>query len=79
MEKGPNVMVGASTATIQGILLDKDNYRWCHLVKSAAVKEGAERHFVRVYIVDHGIDSSLVSNNLKVVGVGHRIGMNPSK
>lgn len=77
MEEGPNVMVGASTATIQGLLLDKHNYRWCHLVKSAAIK-GADKHFVRFYVVDHGIDSSLVSNNLKVVGVGHRIGMNPN-
>ena len=79
MERGPNVIVGSSTATIQGILRDKDNYRWCHLVKSAKMKSGAERHFVRVYIVDFGVDSSLRSNNLKVVGVGHRIGMNPSK
>ena len=73
MEKGPNVTVGQSTATIQGILRNKDNYRWCHLVKSAAIK-GADKHFVRVHIVDFGADSSLRSNNLKVVGVGHRIG-----
>ena len=79
MERGPNVIVGSSTATIQGILRNKDNYRWCHLVKSAKLKSGAEKHFVRVYIVDFGVDSSLRSDNLKVVGVGHRIGMNPSK
>lgn len=79
MERGPNVIVGSSTATIQGILRDKDNYRWCHLVKSAKMKSGAERHFVRVYIVDFGVDSSLRSDNLQVVGVGHRIGMNPSR
>tara|TARA_R100001460_G_scaffold41508_1_gene77209 strand:+ start:3517 stop:4821 length:1305 start_codon:yes stop_codon:yes gene_type:complete len=75
MEKGPNVIVGSSTATIQGILRDKDNYRWCHLVKSAAIKN-AERHFVRVYIVDFEVDKSLRADNLKVVGVGHRIGIN---
>ena len=79
MERGPNVIVGSSTATIQGILRNKDNYRWCHLVKSAKLKSGAEKHFVRVYIVDFGVDSSLRSDNLKVVGVGHRIGMNPRK
>lgn len=78
MERGPNVVVGQSTATIQGILRDKDNYRWCHLVKSAKLKEGAEKHFVRVHIVDFGVDSSLRSDNLKVVGVGHRIGFNNS-
>jgi len=78
MERGPNVVVGQSTATIQGILRDKDNYRWCHCVKSAKMKSGAEKHFVRVYIVDFGVDSSLRSNNLKVVGVGHRIGFNNS-
>ena len=78
MEKGPNVTVGQSTATIQGILRDKDNFRWCHLVKSARLKSGAEKHFVRVHIVDFGVDSSLRSNNLKVVGVGHRIGFNNS-
>lgn len=78
MEKGPNVIVGSSTATIQGILRDKDNFRWCHLVKSAKLKSGADRHFVRVHIVDFGVDSSLRSNNLKVVGVGHRIGFNNS-
>ncbi len=75
MEGGPNVMVGASTATIQGILRDKDNYRWCHLVKSAAISD-AEKHFVRVYVVDFEVDSSLRSDNFKVVGVGHRIGIN---
>ena len=78
MERGPNVIVGSSTATIQGILRDKDNYRWCHLVKSAKLKSGAEKHFVRVHIVDFGVDSSLRSDNLKVVGVGHRIGFNNS-
>lgn len=78
MERGPNVVVGQSTATIQGILRDKDNFRWCHLVKSAKMKSGAEKHFVRVHIVDFGVDSSLRSNNLKVVGVGHRIGFNNS-
>lgn len=77
MEKGPNVIVGQSTATIQGILRDKDNYRWCHCVKSAKIRD-AEKHFVRVYIVDFGVDSSLRSDNLKVVGVGHRIGFNNS-
>ena len=77
MEKGPNATVGQSTATIQGILRDKDNYRWCHLVKSASIK-GADKHFVRVHIVDFGVDSSLKSDNLKVVGVGHRIGFNNS-
>ena len=73
MEKGPNVTVGQSTATIQGILRNKDNYRWCHLVKSAAIK-GADKHFVRVHIVDFGADNSLKRDNFKVVGVGHRIG-----
>ena len=77
MERGPNLVVGSSTATIQGILLDKHNYRWCHCVKSGKLKEGAEKHFVRVHIVDFGVDSSLRSDNFKVVGVGHRIGMNP--
>ena len=78
MEKGPNLVVGSSTATIQGILRDKDNYRWCHCVRSAKLKSGAEKHFVRVHIVDLGVDSSLRSDNLKVVGVGHRIGFNNS-
>ena len=78
MERGPNVIVGSSTATIQGILRDKDNYRWCHCVKSAKLKSGADKHFVRVHIVDFGVDSSLRSDNLKVVGVGHRIGFNNS-
>lgn len=73
MERGPNATVGQSVATIQGILRDKDNYRWCHLVKSASIK-GADKHFVRVHIVDFGVDNSLKSDNLKVVGVGHRIG-----
>ena len=78
MERGPNVITGQSVATIQGILRDKDNFRWCHLVKSAKLKSGAEKHFVRVHIVDFGVDSSLRSDNLKVVGVGHRIGFNNS-
>ena len=78
MERGPNLVVGSSVATIQGILRDKDNYRWCHCVKSAKLKSGAEKHFVRVHIVDFGVDSSLRSDNLKVVGVGHRIGFNNS-
>ena len=78
MERGPTVITGQSVATIQGILRDKDNFRWCHLVKSAKLKEGAEKHFVRVHIIDFGVDSSLRKNNLKVVGVGHRIGFNNS-